>query len=104
MGFDAALFNQDDKHVYKPEGVELAFKVESIGLFNFLYVTKLSRSNNGTTAGYNNYRFVRSISLVGTKIFVNCHGSKVFLNDELILVDVRKANFEYHMKVNCSYL
>ena len=29
MGFDAALFNQDDKYVYEPEGVELAFTMFS---------------------------------------------------------------------------
>ena len=49
MGFDAALFNQDDKYVYEPEGVELAFKIESIGLFDFLYVTMFSRNNSSIT-------------------------------------------------------
>ena len=49
MGFDVALFNQDDKYVYEPEGVELAFKVESIGLFDFFYVTMFSRDDNGIT-------------------------------------------------------
>ena len=49
MGFDAALFHQDDKYVYQPEEVELAFKVESIGLFDFLYVTMFSRNDNGIT-------------------------------------------------------
>ena len=39
MGFDATLFNHDDKYVYEPEGIELTFKIESIGLFDFLYVT-----------------------------------------------------------------
>ena len=30
MGFDVALFNQDDKYVYEPEGVELALKLKAL--------------------------------------------------------------------------